>query len=75
MPHYFGSNTLNTGESYEGAIEGCSVSLSFFSCGKFPFVFFFSKKLAMFSVFSFKKCSGLNRSETGKKPLLTLRGP
>ena len=43
MPHYFGSNTLNTGESYEGAIEGCSVSLSFFSCGKFPFVFFSQK--------------------------------
>ena len=38
-------------------------------------LFFFSKKLAMFSVFSFKKCSGLNRSETGKKPLLTLHGP
>ena len=27
-----------------GAIEGCSVSLSVFSSGKFPFVFFFLKK-------------------------------
>ena len=66
MPHYFGSNILNTGESCEGAIEGFPESF---------LLFFFSKTLAMFSVFSFKKCSGLNRSETGKKPLLTLHGP
>ena len=38
-------------------------------------LFFFSKKLAMFSVFSFKKCSGLNRSETGKKTLINTAWP
>ena len=29
----------------------------------------------MFSVFSFKKCSGLNRSETGKKTLINTAWP
>ena len=31
-------------------------------------VFFLKRILAMFSVSSFKKCSGINRSETGKTP-------
>ena len=72
MPHYFGSNILNTGESCEGAIEGCSVSLSFFFLQSF---LFFSKRLAMFSVFSFKKCGGLNRSDTGDKPVINTAWP
>ena len=75
MPHYFGSNIHNTGESCGGAIEGCSVSLSFFFSGKFLFVFFFLKNVGNVLSLLFKKCSGLNRSETGKKSLLILHGP
>ena len=43
MPHYFGCNINihNTGESCEWAIEGCSVSLSFFFLQSFLLFFLF----------------------------------
>ena len=38
-------------------------------------VFYLKRMLAMFSVLSFKKCSEINRSETGQKPLINAAWP
>ena len=66
MPHYFGSNILNTGESCEGAIQGCSVSLSFFSSGKFPFVFFSQKSWQCSQSFHSKSAVDWIEAKLGK---------
>ena len=74
MPHYSGSNILNTGESCEGAFEICSVSLSFFSSGKFPFVFFLKKVGNVLSLF-IKKVQWIESKRNWEKTLINTAWP
>ena len=75
MPHYFGCNIHNTGESCEGAIEGCSVSLSFFFFfPKFPFVFF-SKKVGNVLSLIIQKVQWIESKRNWEKTLITAAWP
>ena len=74
MPHYFGSNILNTGESCKELLKAVpSCSLSFLP--ESFLLFFFLKKVGNVLSLFIQKVQWIESKRNWEKPLLTLHGP